>query len=342
METIKNYLETMFMNLPNTPEVRRAKDELWQMMEDKFTELIEAGKTENEAVGTVISEFGNLSELADVLGIDDYVNKQAQQNADEKRNDSDNKSNFAPRMLTAEEVKNYLHDRSKHAFMVALGTLLCIISITGPIVSGEISDHAEACGVLFMFMSIAIGVCLFVFSGIKMGRWKYMKKMPLTVDFATYNKVKTEKERYGNTFAALITIGVLFCCICFVPAAVIDDMNIKFAGIDIDDLTGAMLFVLVGIGVFLIILGTMKNNSFERILCLNNVSTMGGNYKAADVKKSYTNKTVGIIMSVYWQSVTCLYLIWSFLTFDWHISWIIWPVAAVVQTIINNIFKEDN
>lgn len=26
METIKNYLETMFMNLPNTPEVRRAKD----------------------------------------------------------------------------------------------------------------------------------------------------------------------------------------------------------------------------------------------------------------------------------------------------------------------------
>ena len=46
METIKNYLETMFMNLPNTPEVRRAKDELGQMMEDKFVELTEAGKTE--------------------------------------------------------------------------------------------------------------------------------------------------------------------------------------------------------------------------------------------------------------------------------------------------------
>ena len=59
METIKNYLETMFMNLPNTPEVRRAKDELGQMMEDKFVELTEAGKTENEAVGTVISGFGN-------------------------------------------------------------------------------------------------------------------------------------------------------------------------------------------------------------------------------------------------------------------------------------------
>ena len=29
METIKNYLETMFANLPNTLEVKNAKDELF-------------------------------------------------------------------------------------------------------------------------------------------------------------------------------------------------------------------------------------------------------------------------------------------------------------------------
>ena len=63
MQAIRNYLETMFMNLPNTPEVLRAKEELWQMMEDKYTELKNEGKSENEAVGTVISEFGNLDDL---------------------------------------------------------------------------------------------------------------------------------------------------------------------------------------------------------------------------------------------------------------------------------------
>lgn len=36
METIKSYLETMFANMPNTPEVLRAKQELWGMMEDKY------------------------------------------------------------------------------------------------------------------------------------------------------------------------------------------------------------------------------------------------------------------------------------------------------------------
>ena len=50
MEAIRNYLETMFLNLPNTPEVYKAKNELWQMMEDKYTELKNEGKSENEAV----------------------------------------------------------------------------------------------------------------------------------------------------------------------------------------------------------------------------------------------------------------------------------------------------
>ena len=75
METIRNYLETMFANMPNTPEVRRAKDELLQMMEDKYNELIAEGVNENAAVGTVISEFGNLDELAEDLGLKKEVDE---------------------------------------------------------------------------------------------------------------------------------------------------------------------------------------------------------------------------------------------------------------------------
>lgn len=75
METLRSYLETMFLNLPNTPQVQRAKNELWQMMEDKYTELKEEGKSENEAIGIVISEFGNLDELADDLGIGGFMNQ---------------------------------------------------------------------------------------------------------------------------------------------------------------------------------------------------------------------------------------------------------------------------
>ena len=63
METIKVYLDNMFLSIPDSEQVRRVKSELYDMMEDKYRELRNEGKPENEAVGIVISEFGNLEEL---------------------------------------------------------------------------------------------------------------------------------------------------------------------------------------------------------------------------------------------------------------------------------------
>jgi len=73
MNTIRNYLDNMFLGLPQTEDVTRAKNELLAMMEDKYNELKSSGKTDNEAIGIVISEFGNLDELGDTLGIKQIV-----------------------------------------------------------------------------------------------------------------------------------------------------------------------------------------------------------------------------------------------------------------------------
>ena len=42
METIRNYLNAMFAGLPDTPEVRRAYEELAAMMEDKYEDYLNA------------------------------------------------------------------------------------------------------------------------------------------------------------------------------------------------------------------------------------------------------------------------------------------------------------
>ena len=39
METIREYIESMFRNLPQTGKVLKAKQELLSMMEDKYEEL---------------------------------------------------------------------------------------------------------------------------------------------------------------------------------------------------------------------------------------------------------------------------------------------------------------
>ena len=69
MDTIKTYLDNMFLNLPKTDEINSLKNDLLNNMEDKYNELKTQGKTENEAIGIVISEFGNIDELINEMGI---------------------------------------------------------------------------------------------------------------------------------------------------------------------------------------------------------------------------------------------------------------------------------
>lgn len=45
------------------------------------------------------------------------------------------------------------------------------------------------------------------------------------------------------------------------------------------------------------------------------------------------------IMSIYWSVVTAVYLLWSFLTMHWHITWIIWPIAGVLSGIIKAVVE---
>lgn len=317
METIRNYLETMFQNLPNTPEVQKAKYELGQMMEDKYTEMKEEGKTENEAIGIVISEFGNLNDLAEDLGIDNFVNG--------------NEFNQM-KLLSLQEVKNYISDKMKSGLMIGLGVFLCI---TSP--SGVIMAEGDVWGLIYLLASIVVGVMLFIFTGAMTGKWSYLYQEQFGIDFATAEYVHNEKENYRMTNAALHAVGVMFCILCFVPLVVMEDLDLEIAR---DGFGVVVLLAFIGIGVFLFITAGVKSRAYDTLLKLNDTRTMGGTFvPSQNGPVRYTNKTVAAIMSVYWPTVTCIYLIWSFLTYDWHITWIIWVIAGVVENFIKNMYR---
>lgn len=328
METIKNYLESMFLNLPNTPEIYRAKSELLQMMEDKYTELKENGKTENEAIGIVISEFGNLDELAEDLGIASFIQP--------------NNQMPTGKTLPLEDVKHCLADYSRHAYLTALGVMFCILSICGPIFMcavGEYSSNNEdlfdSLGGASLFLIVAIGVGLLVYSSISVGRWKFLETERYVTDFATTEYIHHGMENYKSTYAMLVTIGIVLCILSILPAIIFDAIwdSSGFWG----DFSGGLLFIFVAIGVFLIVMGSMKLGSYTRLLQLNEHDTVGGNYVPNQQGgPQYINPTTTAIMSVYWPTVTCIYLIWSFLSFDWHITWIIWPIASVIHALVKN------
>lgn len=344
METIKNYLESMFSNLPNTPEVKKAKEELWQMMEDKYNELIEEGLSDNAAVGTVISEFGNLDELAGELGIHNVV--EISESEDRKE-------------ITLETAKEYLAAAKKKAFQIALGVAFCIMSIIPVMVFDALGFNDDIGGVL-MFPIVAVGVILFIYSSVMMKKWEYLKKEACSMDFATTEYVKEEEAHFVRKYALQLAIGVALCVISVVPASLLDEINFYKGRIDLDDLGGALMFILVAGGVFLIVYAANIKGSFETLFKAkarrmkvteehgeltdrNEDGYSEGNiytYSEAEKNDKYISPDAKLVMEVYWPTITCIYLSWSFLTFDWYITWVIWPIAAVLHEVLNSILTK--
>ena len=327
MNTLKSYLESMFAKMPNTREVLRAKDELWQMMEDKYMELIAEGKNENEAVGTVISEFGNLEELSGVLGLENAFSYQP------AGGDTTQEAGIYDRQpLSFEEAKQYVDELVRQGFFVSIGVMLCIFSVIWPILS-ETFNWSQALGVTGMMLFIAAAVFLFVYSGIMVGKWDYIKKGNYMIDFDTAKVMQNEQLRFRKDYAVRLTIGIILCVLCWLPSMVIEETAL--GRIDQFENMGAVfLFIIVGIGVMMIVYSSMTMEAYKQILKINDIRLVSGNYVRDSGEEKYINPTVETIMSLFWPTVTSVYLIWSFLTFDWHLTWVIWPVAGIISGVV--------
>ncbi len=50
-------------------------------------------------------------------------------------------------------------------------------------------------------------------------------------------------------------------------------------------------------------------------------------------------KKLRAVMSIYWSVITLVYLAVSFITFAWHVTWVIWPLAGVAESIIKTAYR---
>ena len=276
MNAIRNYLDNMFRNLPNTEAVRRAKSELLQMMEDKYEELISEGKTENEAVGIVISEFGNLDELADSLGISEAV--------------TENPVEDKP-MLSMDRVKEYLSMINTKAILLPLGIALCIVSVVSPILTDILPDALDVIGAGGMFGIIAIAVGLFIFSGIKSKEYAEVKNKECSLSIEGAEYVRNERRGFKNSYGLMSSFGIGLCILSFLNPILLD--RIPFINSNVG---AAMMFVFVALGVFLITSANTRMNGYDRLLALNESGKMSEEFVPKSDRK--VNKAPIIICSI--------------------------------------------
>lgn len=276
MEVLKNYLETMFAKMPETEDVARAKQELWSMMEDKYNELIAEGKHENEAIGTVISEFGNLEEISESLGLKkDEAKEEPKEFSLENRTNSEQINYSGKRLVALDEALAYISDVTTSRFLLGLGVMFCIFAPAGPILGSGlgnvfflrlISGLLNGLGVTLLFVLSGIGVGLIVLSSARKKEWKYLRKKECCIDYETRDYVKNEKDINGVRKSLMLSLGIVLCCISVAPVVFFGTI---FDGNFFSEALGpSMIFLLTGIGVFFILFSSAKEDAYKKLLSL--------------------------------------------------------------------------
>lgn len=326
MEAIKNYLDNMFFSLPHTKDAVRAKEELGAMMEDRYQELIEEGRPENEAVGIVISEFGNLEEVAEELGIGDILKSGEKDEAD-------------IRSIDEQTIRSYLEAGIRASRLGALGIFL-IVASSVPLLFLLGSDSGRigfVAGVVILLAMVGIGIGLQVYTGLQMKEWQYIRKESFRLDFSAAAYVRSRYESYRKTRIFQLVIGVVLCVICGIPAViVVNAVDVNGRAFAIGYFAGFAAVLIVSVAIFLFVLAGRTQTLYLRLMPA--LRPGPGDEEEWVVKGHgqivYASPVLQGVMSVYWPTAICLYLIVSFLTFAWSITWIIWPAAGIISAVI--------
>ena len=315
MKIIEEFIDSLFSGVVETSETKQLKADLLANAEDRYEDLLSQGKSENEAIGTIISEFGTIDELMEEISV--------------------------------EEGLDYLAVQRKGAIQIGLGVVAIMVGVG--LLVGMRGVLSNGLGLVCLFIGVAIGVPLFIVAGnrfVAMDKQLGQRLIPIKLK----KEVAQREQSFQRSFIFCMAAGVVFCILGLIPVVVFSSglhlmmrrsMHQMMGGQYYNGTMGiSWLFFLVSVGVFLFIFGGVIKGSFNKLL--NETYFYSEHVGHPDFAPQQTKTEEGpvgnpvgaIIASVYWPLVVALYLFISFVLGDWRFSWLIFMFAGIFYNTI--------
>lgn len=229
--------------------------------------------------------------------------------------------------VTMEEANAYMNEKKKAAPMLANATTLCILSpISLFLVSTFNNGLAIAVACTILLGMVALAVFIFVKTGIKLSPLQYLEQEPFETEYGVTGLVKEKNQSYQEHYSFSLACGVVLCILSVIPLIIAGCMEVSDY---ICTLCLAVLFILVSVGVNILIRVSTIKSSYDTLL-------QEGDYTK---KEKLVKKKTETFTGVYWCLVTAVYLGWSLWTKQWDVTYMIWPVAAVLYAAMYGIVR---
>ncbi|MBA8817268.1 hypothetical protein FHX48_002366 [Microbacterium halimionae] len=326
MNVIITYLDTMFSTYPQTPRLLEAKAELRDMMEDAYSSLIADGRSENEAVGQVIRDFGNLEEVAPALGITSDI-------AHDSANFADKDIPEHP-PITIEEAQGYADVQQHVRFRVSTAVILFVMSPAALILlpvaaqSGFVpftDGVASLVGLVALLALITIGVVIILATSRETARYGRIPEGRFATSPAVTHWAEALAMQHERGRIRALQIAIAFWILAPIPLiglALLTEDSPQNGFWSVIGVVLVLAFVATGLGIFLP--RAWAKNVAEELV------RGAGHRRNFGIGSDGERSIVGVIAAFYWPFLTAAFLAWSFIGNAWGISWVIWPVGAVL------------
>ncbi len=279
-----------------------------------------------------IPDMNKILQLSELFGVStDYLLKDSMEAAETVPSQDTDAEDAT--FVSMEEANAFLSYKAESAPRIALGVLLCILSPIALILLGGAQEsgrlaitemQAAMIGLIVLLLMVAGAVLLFVLTGMKGSKFEYLEKNALDTAYGVSGMVRERMQREESDHTRSIAVGVVLCVLAAIPLFVLllwrgED---EFYGV----LGVSAILTLAGIGVHILVKASIPWEGYRMLL-------EEGDY-TRDRKR--TNRQYA---GIYWCIVTAAYLAVSFLTNRWDMTWIIWPVAAVLFGAVGEIGK---
>lgn len=171
-DKLRSYIESLFMDAPNTKKTYELKEELLSNLNAKYDDLIGQGVPEAEAYKTAIAGIGDVTELISALKRDnvlDYTSMQA--------------------------------ERRKSAILTSVAVGLYILSVAILILFSQV--FSEEIGIISMFVMDAIATSMLVYNGIAHGSYKKADDS-IVEEFKEWKSVHTKNQDLKKTISSIL------------------------------------------------------------------------------------------------------------------------------------------
>ena len=286
--------------------------------------------------GQSMPDIVKILQISELFGVTtDYLlkdNEEAIESEMPPETEKEEKGNV--RLVEKAEAEEYLSASRAAAGKIAFGVLLCIISpvmlflLIGACETGIITVFSENMGTFIglavLLLVVAAAVVMFMFFGSPLSKFDYMEKEAIRLSEAAKAYVSAEKKDAERGYIKHNAIGAVLCilgALSTLAGAFSEHEMLVIIGV-----SGTLL--LVALGAYSFIAAGVPWGAIQKML-------EEGDYSR---KNKTSGKKLEIISGAYWPLITLIYLAYSFVTHDWHISWVIWPVAAVVFGVIEALF----